>query len=63
MYATPVVEGPRLTHTLARAGMRDVGAELVFACPNFYVFLVNGQERTLLARDGKVIGFTVRPIG
>jgi hypothetical protein len=47
------------THKLTRQGMKPVLAEIIFASPNFYVFLIDGVERTLPAVDGKVRGFTV----
>jgi hypothetical protein len=50
------------THLISRPGMRAIRATLLFACPNYYVFLINGSERTLQAREGKVCGFTVTPI-
>lgn len=48
---------------ISRPGMATVTAELIFACPNYFVVLIDGQERTLAARDGKVIGFTITRIG
>lgn len=47
------------THKITRPGMKAVKAELIFASPNYYVFLINGQERTLEAKDGLVKGFTI----
>jgi hypothetical protein len=49
--------GPNVRIT--RPGMRPVQADLVFACPNFYVVLIDGVERTLPARDGAPVGFTI----
>jgi hypothetical protein len=50
------------THTITRPGMASTVAEFVFACPNFWVFLVDGQECVLAAKDGAIQGFTVKPI-
>jgi hypothetical protein len=46
-----------ITHTITRPGMKAIEAELIFASPSVYVFLINGVERTLAAKDGLVKGF------
>lgn len=44
---------------ITRPGMSPVTGELIFACPNYYVVLIDGTERTLPAVDGRLTGFTV----
>lgn len=45
--------------TRDNGGMRPVSGELMFACPNFLVIIIDGRERILKAVDGKPNGFTI----